>query len=406
MRRLLPSWWKTALLATGLLLLAALVFRAGAPKPKQEGSAAALPGDSNLAQGVSALQRGQGLPSLQAHEPPPAQHAPAAAKPAAPNANPPTLTSAALEERRRMLNQRREFAQALMRQSPADLLNRLRALWGPADQSGRLEEKSAVIGALTAVLRGQDKQSNDAAIQQMADCLRDTSLSSSIRSEVASILGAIQTPQSVQVLVGEYQQAANEQIREALAREIAKTGDDRWGARFHEDLSPALETAWPTAKGDPNFAQAVAVALAKVGTPSGVTLLIGEVAGSATTVEGLSELTQPSAQAAASALDRVRNPNAVRVLATGLLGPGTSVVQQYICGNTLATMGDADATRTLLKWASTAPDSGAPWASYWFGKLRDTASFQLVEAATGETGQVPFTSATVRNAVALGLRNR
>jgi hypothetical protein len=406
MRRFLPSWWKTALLATGLLLLAVLVFRAGAPKPKQHHSAAALPEDSNPAQGASALKRGEALPSLQAHEPPPTHHAPALAKPTAPNANPPTPASGALEDRRRMLNQRREFAQELMRQSPEDLLSRLRALWGSANQSGRLEKKSAVIGALTTVLRGQDKQSNDAAIQQMGAWLRDTSLSSSIRSEVASILGAIQTPQSVQLLFGEYQQANNEQIREVLAREIAKTGDDRWAARFHEDLSPALETAWPAAKDDPNLAQAVALALAKVGTPSGVTLLLGEVAGSATTVEGLSELTQPSARAAASALDTVRNPNVVPVLAAGLLGPDTSAVQQYICGSTLAAMGNADATRTLLKWASTAPDSGATWASNWFDKLRDTASFQLVEAATSATGQVPFSSAAVRNAVALGLRNR
>src|SRR5438105_4717595 len=125
MRRILPSWWKTAIVAAGLLLLAVLVFRAGGPKPKKDHPADGFPEDSNPAQTASALNPSGAGPWIQAHEAPTTQHAPAEANSIAPNTNVPALASAALEERRRMLNERRDLAQQLMRQSPGDLVNRL-----------------------------------------------------------------------------------------------------------------------------------------------------------------------------------------------------------------------------------------------------------------------------------------
>ena len=143
-----------------------------------------------------------------------------------------------------------------------------------------------------------------------------------------------------------------------------------------------------------------------MGTPAGVQLLINEVLRAAQTVEGLYDLKDAQGQAAFLALAKVRNPNAIAILSTGLLNADSSEVNQYVCGLSLAAMGRGEATQVLLQWAVTATDREAAWAEQWFGKLRDTASFELVAGALSQTNAVAFNSATIRNAVVLGQRNR
>src|SRR5664280_1038345 len=156
MRRILPSWWKRTIVAAGLLLLAVIVLHRGGPKLRQDNLAKAVPEDSHSAHRAGNLIPGGAAPSIQTHEAPTTKHAPAEASSNARNANLPASANALLEERRRMLNERRECAQRLMRQSSGELISRLGALWGSPDPPERLEEKSLVIDALTVVLRGDN----------------------------------------------------------------------------------------------------------------------------------------------------------------------------------------------------------------------------------------------------------
>ena len=297
--------------------------------------------------------------------------------------------------------------QNLQKEPAGELLSRLKTLWSAtAVGSQNPEEKDLVTIALTQALHSGDENSNGEVYQQLSTLLRNNALPLAAKMEIASILGSVQTPQSVRLLLGEYQQATDAKLRENLGNEIARTGDNLWAGRFREDLSPPLEAAWPLAKDDPNLAQAIANGLAKVGTAAGVQLLINEVLRSVQTVEGLADIKDIQVQAAFTSLDKVRNSNAVEGLATGLLNSNSSELQRYISGMTLAAMGKVDATEVLLKWAVTAPDQEAVWAEQWFGKLRDTASFELVAAALSQTNQINFTSAAVKNAVVLGEGNR
>jgi len=317
------------------------------------------------------------------------------------------LSAQSMEEMRRKLTEEREFMQNLQKEPAGELLSRLKTLWSAtAVGSQNPEEKDLVTIALTQALHSGDENSNGEVYQQLSTLLRNNALPLAAKMEIASILGSVQTPQSVRLLLGEYQQATDAKLRENLGNEIARTGDNLWAGRFREDLSPPLEAAWPLAKDDPNLAQAIANGLAKVGTAAGVQLLINEVLRSVQTVEGLADIKDIQVQAAFTSLDKVRNSNAVEGLATGLLNSNSSELQRYISGMTLAAMGKVDATEVLLKWAVTAPDQEAVWAEQWFGKLRDTASFELVAAALSQTNQINFTSAAVKNAVVLGEGNR
>lgn len=312
-----------------------------------------------------------------------------------------------LEDMRQKLAERTELAQRLQKESAGALLSRLGPLWSATSVgSPASEEKALVIMALTRALHFGEAISNEAVYKQLGALLEGNALSLAAKLEIASMLGSVQTPQSVQLLLGEYQKAADSNLRESLGSAIARTGENRWAEQIHEDLSPPLEAAWPLAKDDPKLAQALADGLAKVGTQNGVQLLVSEVLRSAQTLEGLSGLKDVQGQAAFLALEKVRNPNAIAVLAAGLTKPDSSDLQRYVCGTSLAAMGKADATQALLRWAATASDQEAVWAERWFGRMRDTGSFDLVANALSQTSTIKFNSPTVQTALANGQRNR
>lgn len=391
MKPVLPSWWKwLAVVFLGALLAGVFIWPAGkhdqaAVVDQQESPQPASPVTApKPTKHLIGLNAGTITEDLSAE-----------------------LNTDSVKKMEERFDERTALAQSLQKESAEELLSRLETLWRGTEGGSRpSEEKALATIALTQALHSGDENSNAMAYQKLSTLLRDDGLPVAVRMEIAAILGSLQTPQSVQLLLTEYQQAADDKLRESLRNQITRTGDNLWAGRFREDLSPPLEAAWPLVKDDSRLAQAAAIGLAKVGTAAGVQLLINEVLRAGQTVEGLYDLNDAQGQAAFLALVKVRNPSAIAVLSTGLLNANSSEVNQYVCGLSLAAMGRGEATQVLLQWAVTATDREAAWAEQWFGKLRDTASFELVAVALSQTNAVAFNSATIRNAVVLGQRNR
>jgi hypothetical protein len=59
-----------------------------------------------------------------------------------------------------------------------------------------------------------------------------------------------------------------------------------------------------------------------------------------------------------------------------------------------------------MRWAATASDQEVNLAQQWFGKLRDTASFELVANTLNRPNEFIFSSAAIRAAVTRSLENR
>lgn len=403
MKRILPSWWRSAATVIALSALACVLLWKDKSKLRQgqstEAHSAIREPDQKRSGETEEKER---IPPIVGNARMPGASLSQADTPISETIAP-GLARLSIEERIRKLTERRDLTQQLRKQSAGDLLNGLTVAWSTDGHSG---ERTTLMTALIQTLQVSEEHSREAAYKQFSLWLKDGILPFAAKSDVASILGSVQTPQSIQLLLEEYQQASDESLRGIFLKEIAKTGDFRWAAGFHEELSPALETAWRSAKDDPKLAEAIALGLAKVGAPMGVNLLVSDIVGYAQTLEGMSDLKEPPARAAAAAIDKVRNPNAIDVLTTSLLSPDASKLQRYVCGISLAAMGNVDATRTLVQWALTAPDEEAAWAERWFGKLRDTASFEFVANVLSRSSQVEFTSLTVRSNVARGLQNR
>jgi hypothetical protein len=312
-----------------------------------------------------------------------------------------------MEEWRKKLNQSRELEKELQKKPAGELLSRFLSLWrNPSNDQETLEEKFVVKLALTHSLQTGGESSNADVYHQLSALLRDATLGLDVKREIAGILGSVQTVPSVQFILGEYQQANDETIREILGTQIARTGDNRSSLQFPEQLSPLLESAWALAKDDPKLAQALADGLAKVGSPSGVQLLVAALVDSGWNGENLADLKDPQARAALQALVEVRNPNALSVLTTGLLNNDSPPLQKYVSGLSLAAMGKVEATDVLMRWAATASDQEVNLAQQWFGKIRDTASFELVANTLNRPNEFIFSSAAIRAAVARSLENR
>lgn len=200
---------------------------------------------------------------------------------------------------------------------------------------------------------------------------------------LADLLRETATPAALSILL-EWATGADENLRPTLWQAIAGMGNNLWGGHFHPELSPLLEEVWRATVLDPNTLPHLAVALARVGAPQGVNILIQSI------------YEQPGsimAQTARYALSELRNPDAIPTLKYNLsININTEV---YIAsGTALASMGDPRATQVLLDWAQIAPDSQNAQIGEWFTQLRDTNSIRI---ATECLEHCSFASAVVRN---------
>ena len=283
-----------AAIVVGLLAVAVLCFRDGS-KSNNDKSTLSATSPNEVAEG----RPNAASQSSQVAIPKPTEPLPSATEVKGPGEVGPDPDAQLMDERRQELNQRRELAQQLQKKSAGESLARLETLWREAGNGQNTSEEKALVKlALIHSLQVGGENSNGEVYQKLNALLKDETLSLNVKMEIASILGSVQTPQSVQLLLGEYQQATDDGIREILRTQIARTGDVRSAGQFQEDLSPSLAAAWVLAKDDPKLAQVIAEGLAKVGSPSGVQLLVAALVDSGWNGENLADLKDPQARAA------------------------------------------------------------------------------------------------------------
>lgn len=239
----------------------------------------------------------------------------------------------------------------------------------------------------SALLRRLQQGEGDSVYRQAGHRLSQTSVALLERARLAALLGETATPQALQILLQQLRENPDPALRDALLAAIGQIGDYRWEERFHDELSPLLQAAWRDAGDDAALLTELAQALAKVGTPEDITLLLQVVEQSGQPVRILRENyrslpeTDVRALAAWRSLDDLRNPDAVPVLAEALQrhAPGDAAFKA--AGDGLAAMGLAQATEVLMQWAEQAPDDAKPYAEQWFGRVRDEASMRVLRQA-------------------------
>lgn len=260
-------------------------------------------------------------------------------------------------------------------------------LWRGLNHGGDTLHRDLLGMALIERLRQGD---SGGVYEKAREWLPQAAAPLSERARLAVLLGEAETPQAVQTLLAQLREGGDPALRNAVLSVIARLGDSRWGERFHEELSPSLRNAWRGADNDPALLSALASALAKIGAPGDVALLLQAVEESGLLPETLFAAKTPLSEidarsrAAFYALDELRNPDAVPVLAAQLQRstPGAALFQAS--GGALAAMGLAQAAEALVQWAQQAPDEARPQAEQWFGQVRDEASLRAWRQALSQ----------------------
>lgn len=247
-----------------------------------------------------------------------------------------------------------------------------------ADSAG---DRDAVLIAL-ATLERRAQLGDDTVPRLLLDSLGR--FSAEKRLALVKSLGRIASPAALDALFELTQPATAPALRREALAEISRVGTHTYdNGEYPVELSPPLEQRLPQAMHDPEMLAAVAGGLASVGAASGVEALLDTMAGHP---DG------PESQIIARQLQAVRNPAAVPALAARLSDDGSAPAPvMEAAGDSLAAMGDPDATEALLNWAAQVEDERARMqALRWLGEVTDEASFErVIEAGSRYTFRDP-----------------
>ncbi len=208
----------------------------------------------------------------------------------------------------------------------------------------------------------------------IAEILGSPALSPDQKRWVITLLTEAATPQALSIVLDEAVRSQSSPLRSLLLESLVKITNNHWDARFHPELSPALEAVWNEQPDDWELLLAVASGIANVGSADGIALLLKTLDDSGPIVT--EEDMDLPARAALLALKKIRNPDAVLILTKELRRADPKDVVFMASGDALAAMGRPEATAALLDWASHAPGEAAPLVKKWLGQARDSGSVQ------------------------------
>jgi len=243
---------------------------------------------------------------------------------------------------------------------------------------------------------------NEEIYSSIAEVLRGFSLSIDQKKWVVDLLTETATAEALKVVLNEAVNSRPSALQRLLLESILKMTNNRWGARFHPELSPVLEDIWNRQPGDWELLLTVATGIANAGSERGATLLLRAVANSRPTVTEVEKGKNLPALAALRALRKIRNPEVVPILAKELTHADLKDVVFMASGDALAAMGRPEATEALLKWAKQAPSDATPLVEKWFRQIRDGVSLERLHKDLLQNK--PFHSEQIKETLAVTLK--
>jgi len=252
-------------------------------------------------------------------------------------------------------------------------------------------KQQATGNYLWAALRSQS--TDPVVYDQMRSFIGDAGNPSIDRGHLLNVLGEAATREALDILI-QTATTSPDPVCRGTATNGIKSAGALWGdGTFHEELAPALDRVW-SATQDRLLLMSTAVAMAKVGAPSSIKLLVS----SALPGEYQGGIRQRAAQ---EALHDVLNPHAVPVLAALLVDQPPTSATAWLASGTLAAMASKSAAKPLLQWLEGADATAAQLARTYVVQARNPALIKAFWAALDPS--VPFRSEENREAIRSGL---
>ena len=112
-----------------------------------------------------------------------------------------------------------------------------------------------------------DENTNDAIYKQITETLENPAETLEHKLPLLDLLGHAATEESLSILIGLVATVTDQELKTGIYKQIVAVSGSEWGGRFHQEFSPLLERAWPESFSDAVFSSALAIGIAKVGTP-------------------------------------------------------------------------------------------------------------------------------------------
>ena len=277
--------------------------------------------------------------------------------------------------------------------------------WKKHLQQGTLQQIPIVNALLADRLR---KQSEPEIYQDIDDILASMAYPIEVKALLLDLLSETAVPESLAELLKLAEAGPESPLYAFVLQAIANIGDNRWDGRFHEELSPPLETVWSNPKvADESYLSAVGTAIAEIGAPTGVTQLIKSVSGNSTKTSGpkqpaiepsltdqqasetlvgsmsvpVDEQDRTKQQIAFETLpDHVHNPNSTPVLADCLAKENVGTPTSDVCSLALAEINAPGATQVLVDHLQNAVDADPNHIKDVLNKIDDQQSLDIIAA--------------------------
>ncbi len=236
---------------------------------------------------------------------------------------------------------------------------------------------------------------NLAFYQRARQILEDGSRDASIKQALIRAMDRAATPAAIKLLAEWCQPDLPADLKNSAYMAIANTGQYFWDKKSLPFAIPVLQQLWLQSD-DPNMLSAVATALARVGNPESINILMDAALSKSKTMADIEHSSDPRVSAAWSSLQGLRNPEVIPIFQEQLQS-STSSLETSVYAGLLAGMGQIDATQALLSWAQGAGDQYASIARDAFAKIGTFECLQYVNSALAQNAT--FKSSLVKTAV-------
>lgn len=257
------------------------------------------------------------------------------------------------------------------------------------DAKANQREQLAV--ALGIKLRTSDNAAFYADIEQR---LLNANAPQLERAKLTGLLAEIATPLALEVLTDALLNPDCSAIQSALSNAILTVADSLPEQPRRADLSAVLETAWTMPKQNQQQLNILAIALAKLGTPHGVELLLTAVEKTGAFAPSAKKKTlgyaEQQANAAFRAMDEIINPDSETVLENAFMSHTATESVFIAAGNGLVNLGRDEAAQRVLQHLNELPDNAVPVGQHWLtglsGKI-DKAVLRSMNKTAGRPRQ-------------------
>jgi hypothetical protein len=281
------------------------------------------------------------------------------------------------------------FKQALTELKPADAVSHdydslaalpAKQLWqqwlAVSASDTQANTRQALAVALGIKLRAYDEPTLLAGIKQH---LADTNATALERARLAQLLAEIATPAALNVLVEALLDNGAQSAKDcppcamAFSNAIKTVADSLPEPPRRADLSAVLETAWSQPDLNQPELNTLALAIAKLGTPRGVDLLLAAVEKNGTALPSMQKpavgRSAQQALAAFLAMGEVINPDSETVLSSAFLGHRAHEAVFVAAGQGLVNLGSDSAAQQVLQRLDELPASEVAVGQRWLGQL-------------------------------------